>query len=314
MYKYAIRNLARTLAPTRVPDPDPSALSPRYCYSVWLRHLVMAADCGLRTDPAAVAELGPGATQGTGIAALLSGAATYVSADVVDYGVEQQNEAVFEQLVGLFRDRVDIPGPDEFPKMLPALASYEFPHGILTEERLRRCLDEPRLCAIRNALREPGVRRDGIRIQHCLIAERGIELDEGSFDMIFSQGVLLYCPELESMYRSMAKWLKPGAFVSHQIDFSCSPSFPETNYWNSHWGCSDLLWSMLQYKQSFVINRHPHSKHLEFMQKYGLEVVYDRQIRDQSGIPRAKLAPRFRSLEVDDLTTRAAFIIARKAE
>src|SRR5689334_3926898 len=48
--------------------------SARYCYSVWLRHLSMAARLGLNTDPKDVAELGPGHSIGVGLAALLSGA------------------------------------------------------------------------------------------------------------------------------------------------------------------------------------------------------------------------------------------------
>ena len=32
----------------------------RYCYCVWLRHLVLAHRNGLEVPPAAVAELGPG--------------------------------------------------------------------------------------------------------------------------------------------------------------------------------------------------------------------------------------------------------------
>lgn len=45
----------------------------RYCYSVWLRHLVMAHVRGLNTDPHTLAELGPGDSLGTGLCAVLTG-------------------------------------------------------------------------------------------------------------------------------------------------------------------------------------------------------------------------------------------------
>jgi hypothetical protein len=35
-------------------------VSARYCYLVWLRHLVLAERSGLSTNPTVVAELGPG--------------------------------------------------------------------------------------------------------------------------------------------------------------------------------------------------------------------------------------------------------------
>ena len=50
------------------------SISASYCYSVWLRHLVTTAGCGLNCNPRTVAELGPGDSLGVGLAALLSGA------------------------------------------------------------------------------------------------------------------------------------------------------------------------------------------------------------------------------------------------
>ena len=47
--------------------------SPRYCYSAWLKHLVMAHQNNLDPYPSTIAELGPGDSLGMGIAALLSG-------------------------------------------------------------------------------------------------------------------------------------------------------------------------------------------------------------------------------------------------
>ena len=57
----------------------------RYCYAVWLRHLVALAEVGLPTDPDVVVELGPGDTVGVGIMALLSGAREYVALDSHHY-------------------------------------------------------------------------------------------------------------------------------------------------------------------------------------------------------------------------------------
>ena len=52
----------------------------RYCYAVWLRHLVALAEAGVPFQPEVVLELGPGDTVGVGIMALLTGAKEYAGA------------------------------------------------------------------------------------------------------------------------------------------------------------------------------------------------------------------------------------------
>ena len=79
--------------------------SARYCYSVWMRHLVMAKKSGAFTKiPKIVAELGPGDSLGIGLCALLSGAERYYAFDVVKYANPSKNMAIFEELVILFKE------------------------------------------------------------------------------------------------------------------------------------------------------------------------------------------------------------------
>ena len=55
-----------------------STRSARYCYGVWLRHLILASQSGLSTSPQVVAELGPGESIGMGVDALLCGVRAYM--------------------------------------------------------------------------------------------------------------------------------------------------------------------------------------------------------------------------------------------
>lgn len=95
---------------------EKGTVSARYCYSVWLRHLVMAHDRGLPTNPQVLVEFGPGSSIGTGLAALIAGGAEYFALDIVKSADTAGNLAVFDQLVELFRARADIPGRRSSPK------------------------------------------------------------------------------------------------------------------------------------------------------------------------------------------------------
>src|SRR5687767_9884078 len=71
--------------------------SARYCYSVWLRHLVKAHESGLNSNPGNVAELGPGDSLGVGIAALLSGADHYYALDAKAHAIPAVTLGVMEE-------------------------------------------------------------------------------------------------------------------------------------------------------------------------------------------------------------------------
>jgi SAM-dependent methyltransferase len=279
----------------------------RYCYSVWLRHLIRAADNGLDTDARAVAELGPGDSIGIGIAAVLTGVERYFAFDVVAHANTPRNLAIFEGLVDLFRAEVNIPDEEEYPRVGPTLDEYRFPDDILTPARMRAALNPARLARIRESIQRTDARDSMIQYRAPWSTAGAVEHE--TLDMVFSQATLEHVDGLPEVYRAMHAWLKPGGFMSHQIDFKCHNSATE---WNGHWTYSDLMWKLVRGKDVWLINRLPCSAHVDLMEKTGFRIVGEQRVRRASGVKRSQLAPQFRWIPDSDLTTTDAFVQAVK--
>jgi SAM-dependent methyltransferase len=278
----------------------------RYYYAVWLRHLVLARRHGWQPRPRVVAELGPGGSLGTGLAALLSGVEQYQALDVVNLFQAAANLKILAELEELFRTRAPIPDGQEFPHLRPRLESYEFPKHILTDADLKKTLDKKRLEAVKQSLLQPG----GGRAPIAYYSPYAINtLAPGSVDLLLSQAVLEHVDDLARAYEAMRVWLKPGGLMSHTIDFKAHGT---AEAWNGQWGYSDLLWRLIRGRKPYLINRYPLSTHLELLKRCGFEMICDLREQDASGISREKLAQRFRDLSDDDLRTSGAFIQAVK--
>ena len=269
---------------------------PSYSYGVWLYHISGAHDQELPCRPATVCEIGPGATVGAGLAALISGADRYIAVDGTRAWDTAKNVAVFDALVALFRRRE------------PRTSSGEFPSRVLTDDRMERALDPTRLRRIRDSIVR--VNRDDSCVRYIVQknSDPMHELD-GSVDMVFSHAVMEHVGELSLAYERMNRWLVPGGFVSHQIDFR---SHRAARDWNGHWAYSDLVWKLIYLGTQPLINRVPCSEHIRLMQLYGFELVTERRRQDGSGITRPMLAPHFRDMSADDLATSGVFIQAAK--
>lgn len=281
--------------------------SARYCYAVWMRHLGKAIEHGASADPQIVAELGPGASLGIGLAALLCGAERYYAFDVVRHVAAGRNQAVFEELVRLFEQRAQIPDAGEFPQIRPSLASYTFPHDVLTPERMERSLAPRRVERIRRSLER--IDTPGSMLQYrAPWTDSGI-IEDNAVDFVLSQAVFEHIDDLTGAYRTMRRWLRPGGLASHTIDFR---SHGWSRRWDGHWGYSDLAWRMIRGRDIWAINREPCSTHRRLLAQNGLRIVGEQLTRTPATLAPRDLAPRFRALTNEDRTVSGAYFLCVK--
>jgi hypothetical protein len=283
-------------------------VSSRYCYSVWLRHLSLLRRSGLPTTIGTLVELGPGDSLGIGLGALLSGVEHYIALDVVRYADKATNLRIFDELITLFEARAPVPDDTEFPLLRPPLESYEFPAEALSPARLQVTLHSNRVEAIRAAIEHADETTHRGPLVYIAPWKPGV-IEPGTVDLVLSQSVLQYPPELEGLYCEMCDWLRPGGVLSHEIDFK---SLGLTVEWNGHWSCSEVLWQLTAGRRRHKSNREPHSAHIALIERTGLRVACDERVVRPSGITRTQLARRFRHLSDQDLTTSSAFIQAVK--
>jgi SAM-dependent methyltransferase len=273
-------------ATSRTSDGAQAAESPRYCYAVWLRHLALAG-----VVPRDVLELGPGASVGVGYAALLSGAETYVGLDSVARAGRTADPDLLDSIAGLLASRAPIPGPIEFPEVLPTLADYSFPDRVLSNELLTRSLTPERVAGLAGAItyRAPWT---------------ATAIAPASVDLIVSQAVMEHVDDPDAAYAAMARWLRPGGLASHQIDFR---SHGVSRTWNGQWRYPPRLWPRVR-GTADPINRWPLSAHLAAIEREGLSVRTVQSVVDHGGLRRGDLDPAFRWLTDEDFITAGAFI------
>ena len=281
-------------------------VSAQYCYSVYLRHLVIADHHGLTTDPRTVVELGPGDSIGIGLMALLTGAEQYYAVDQVRHASSATNLLVFDELAKLLSAQTPIPSGGEFAEILPELGDYNFPSKILSEERLARALAPDRLNRIRNAL-AGNLTTDPIR--YLAPMGRIHEIPVNSVDLIISQAVMEHVDQLEETYTECFRCLKPGGFMSHQIDLRCHDTAPE---WNGHWKYADLTWCLMRGGRPWFINRQPCSTHIGLAKQAGFKIHAEIKQSASSGISRGQLAIHFQQLSENDLATIGVLVLASK--
>jgi len=285
----------------------------RYCYAVWMRHLIIAWENGHQRIPESIAELGPGDSLGIGLSALLSGAEKYYALDIIRYSNTDRNLIVFEELIKLFRAKTPIPHNDEFPNMRPRLTRFSFPDHILTDEKLSELLDDKRLDMIRSSIHaceNQTALNNGSMISYQVPWADTSVIRRESVDMIISQAVLQHVNDLKGTYHSMNAWLRKDGLMSHNIDLK---SMGSSDLWYGHWTYSDLEWKIVKGRKKYLINREPYSAHIQLAGEHGFKVI--KEIKDVEILPdKNEFAGSYRSMNEEDMKVSSLFIQAIKTK
>ena len=281
--------------------------SAEYCYGVWIKHLTLLWQHGMRSMPASVLELGPGASIGTGVAALLSGAERYIGIDAVAYATANANTQVLAELRALFERRAPRPKAG-FPSFDQYLDARLFPSHILDDRRLGAALAPERLARIEHAVEALATPAPDPAIRY-YTWDHALDIAEGSVDLVFSHVVMNQVDDLDATYRHCARWVKPGGWMSHQIDFTSLDTTPE---WNGHRRYGELAWKIIAGRRAYFVNREVLGGHIALMRRHGFEIVEVIRGARQGGLGRDQLAPRWRSCSDEDLATQTAFVLARR--
>lgn len=284
-----------------------STISASYCYGVWLKHLTLLWNSGMREIPNVVAEVGPGGSLGVGLAALLSGSNKCVALDVVEYANTQDNLRVFDELVTLFRARNARPtkGWPDFDQHLPP---SKFPEHILTDSVLEHSLSKDRVRAIREAISTPGKSVDGISINYHVPWDHERTIKQNSIDLILSHSTMEHVENLERSYNAMSVWSAPNGWTSHQIDYSCHGL---TKEWDGYRKYSELTWKILKGKRLYLINRAPHSFHRQCLTREGYVIKEQLLLQRNSQLAKKMLAKKWQYLSDEDRKTEGSFMVGR---
>lgn len=129
--------------------------------------------------------------------------------------------------------------------------------------------------------------------------------------MILSNAVMEHIIDLDKAYLTMFKWLKPGGYASHVIDYRAHEF---SDNWYEHFYLNNIFWKFLMHGRMYPINRYPHSFHIKTLKEIGFEII----LSEKNYGPEAKLNKINKKLRKyfneEDLKIMTARIIVRKPE
>jgi len=278
-----------------------------YCYNIWMRHLVNWAKADV-SFPKVVAEIGPGSSLGSSIAALLSGAEKVYALEAIKYWDVDLNLKMLDEIVELFKNKTALNGDEKYPLVRPKLEDYNYPAALLPADRLAKAMHPDRIEQIRKELKDPDNPNNKL-IEIYVPWDDTVVTEKKSIDFIFSQGVLQSIEDIDNAYYSMQQWIKPGGIMSHTIALD---SLGHTIEWNDFWTYTDFEWTIVKGGDDFLLNRCPASTHLEYFEESGFEILFRTRYKRKNRLKRSSLAPRYKQMTEEDLNTDGLYVLVRK--
>lgn len=286
----------------RTTHHDGGTIEAAHCYALFLRHYSYLRRVSPSIPPI-VAELGPGSSLGTGLAALLAGAERYVALDLQVHRNRFHDLEVLDGLIDLFTHRTPAPTTGHHAQTFPMPCDYRFPPEL--EAALSTSLARQRLQRLRADLAE----QRGDMVQYIAPWTDRKCLASSSVDWLFSHSVLEHVDDLASAYAAMERWLRPRCLTTHLIDFF---SHGLTKEWNGHWALSSRLWRVIRGRRPYLLNRTWRSQHLALLRAHGFSILEEVTERRSDGLVPHSFAPEFRNIPDEDARTRMMFVVARK--
>ena len=278
-----------------------------YSYGLWFKHFSRYHKLTGRGTPEVVAELGPGDTLGTGIAALLSGASRYVGADTLPFANVEETATVGSRLPSLFHAR-HAPEVRGFPDYRDALDERGFLSAVLSDEILKETLEQSRVDAILSDACK-AINKEKTKHFSYFAPYDASSIEPASIDFLFSHSVLEHITDLPTAMRAVHGWLKPGAVMSHQFD---QRSHGLTQAWDGHRHFEDMAWKVVVGKRPFLINRLTFSDVIRIIEEAGFRILTAERDNVPPTMDRDELCAKWRSQSDEELSTSSGFVQAQK--
>ena len=239
-----------------------------YFYGVWLKHLALLRHAGLDRAPRAVAEFGPGDTLGSGLCALLTGARRYAAFDVGDFTSERGNLMILERLLPLVAADAPRRPQGSWLALERMLGDDVRPSRLgFPDQPAAPSLGE-RAQALRAALGRVAQAHGPVQV---IAPWHARTAPPEAFDVVFSHSALQYEPDLQRLFGYMTAMLRPGGWMSHQVDLT---SIGVTRSWDGHRCYGSLAWRMVNLGRPYALNRHAASAYVQAIRGTpGLQLV-----------------------------------------